>query len=208
MPSRKPAKVIEPQDVPLQEATEQEIAAAQELPAGEPVILEAPVDEVVAEGPPAGVESAHPVCCKYAGDPSDENCKDCDGWCPVGQVTETGACVVYEPGPPPADWQAFYAEQAAETAAPREPEIKAPSLRESVEAAVYMGDAQTVTIQAEIGITEQIKTRDGTDAWIKANFSEVRRVPENADLPAEREALWAAVQDEVRWRLDQLINQY
>lgn len=195
MPSRKrPASPVKPEDVQPQEMTQEEMDAAQALPEGEAVAVPPPTD---ADAP----ASEHLVQCKYAHDPSDKNCKDCDGWDPIGEVREDGTCIGYEEGPAPEDWTAFNAEQQA---ALPETGGTAPSLRDDVLAAVGTGEAVTATIQAEIGITEQIKTANGTDVWIKANFSEVRRLVPDSDIEAERAALWADVQNEVQQQIEQI----
>lgn len=149
------------------------------------------------------------IQCKYAGDPKDENCAECDGFTPVGTVSsDTGKCTAYAEGPAPEDWAEFYAQQDEIEDTPADDGSMGSN--SEVRDILMASDVEgiTVNIQAEIAVTEQIKNSAGDDVWIKANFSEVRRIPEGANYEEERAALWADVENEVMAEIDHLKEQY
>lgn len=132
------------------------------------------------------------IKCKFAGDPNDEYCKECDGL----HVEEDGqtyiaadVCQAYEAATP---------EPVANTAEANE--SHALSQVKPDPGAVPVQGVTTV-IRADSGLTREI---DGT--YYKFNFSEERVVPEGADMEAEKAALWDAVNAEVDRQLDAVLH--
>lgn len=132
------------------------------------------------------------IKCKFAGDPEDEYCKECDGL----HVVEKGetylapdVCQAYEPEDP-------------------EPVAEANESRESGALSQVATDSDAVPVQ---GVTTVIRadsglTREINGTYYKFNFSEERVIPEGANLEAEKAALWEAVNAEVDRQLDAVLH--
>lgn len=131
------------------------------------------------------------IKCKYAGDPSDEGCKLCDGLKIVegNQTFDATVCGGYEPE-----------EQAQPQAEP-----EAPVYRDEI------GENEQETAQPHkqhtVGITSVIRAESGVSreingTWYKFMFSEERIVPEGCDIEAEKKALWESVNAEVDAQVD------
>lgn len=131
------------------------------------------------------------IKCKYAGDPSDEGCKKCDGI----QLIENGAtydateCGGYEPE-----------EQGNKPAPQEEPSLSNETVADSCE-------SDTLNTQPTVGITSVIRaesglTREINGTYYKFMFSEERILPEGCDIEAEKQALWEAVNAEVDAQLE------
>lgn len=132
------------------------------------------------------------IKCKYAGDPEDEFCKDCDGLHPVdddGNVQEATQCGGYTPADEPVpETPASLSESCGdshETDAPNKEYVK----------------GITSIIRAESGLTREI---NGT--YYKFMFSEERILPEGCDIESEKQALWDSVNSEVDAQLDAVRN--
>lgn len=124
--------------------------------------------------------------CAFANDPGDEYCSRCDGIHfkdDEGNDLPPNRCGGYQPADDEEPVAAEQPEEASETAGDQ-PEATAPML-DGVQGV-------TTTIRAESGLSREI---NGT--WYKFAYSEERIIPEGADLEAEKEALWAAVNDQV-----------
>lgn len=131
------------------------------------------------------------IKCKYAGDPSDEGCKVCDGIKLVenGSEYDANECGGYEPE-----------EQVEDTPAKEQPAEDTETAREPLEeqqAGNLPIKGITSIIRAESGVSREI---NGT--WYKFMFSEERVLPEGADVAAEKAALWDAVNAEVDAQVD------
>lgn len=133
-----------------------------------------------------------PIKCRFAGDPNDEYCKECDGL----HVEEDG--------------QTYIAADVCQAYEAAEPESVANAAEANESAALsqvkYEPDAVpvqgvTTVIRADSGLTREI---NGT--YYKFNFSEERVVPEGADMEAEKAALWDAVNAEVDRQLDAVLH--
>ena len=132
------------------------------------------------------------IKCKFAGDPEDEYCSECDGL----HVKEKGetylapdVCEAYEPcSPEPA-------EEATETSE------NGVILKDTPASGSVPVQGVTTVIRADSGLTREI---NGT--YYKFNFSEERVIPEGADLEAEKSALWDAVNAEVDNQLNSVLR--
>jgi hypothetical protein len=136
------------------------------------------------------------IKCKYAGDPQDEFCCNCDGIHPVddeGKVQPATLCGGYEPE-----------EQKQEEPVREEPAQHSESPAESCEASAPNTECVkgiTTVIRAESGVSREV---NGT--WYKFMFSEERIVPEGCDIEAEKQALWDSVNAEVDAQLEAVRN--
>ena len=126
------------------------------------------------------------IRCKYAGDPSDEGCKVCDGIKLVegNQTFDATECGGYEA-------EETIAEEAVNTA-PAETAESCGEPHEEEQPGKLPIKGITSIIRAEIGVSREI---NGT--WYKFMFCEERVLPEGADVEVEKRALWNAVNAEV-----------
>ena len=136
------------------------------------------------------------IKCKYAGDPEDEYCSQCDGLHPVGddgKAVEATMCGGYEP-----------AECVQEQPVPeapvsqRENGADSPVMQEPSKEPVK---GFTSVIRAESGLSAELNGR-----WYKFMFSEERILPEGCDIEAEKRALWDSVNAEVDAQLEAVRN--
>lgn len=132
------------------------------------------------------------IKCRFAGDPNDEYCKECDGL----HVEEDGQTYI-----------AADVCQAYEAATP-EPVANTAETNESAAISQVEPDPDAVPVQ---GVTTVIRadsglTREINGTYYKFNFSEERVVPEGADMEAEKAALWDAVNAEVDRQLDAVLH--
>lgn len=136
------------------------------------------------------------IKCKFAGDPEDEFCCNCDGLHPVddaGNAQPATKCGGYEPE-----------EQVQEQAPPEAPTSASEICGDSCEASAPNTECVkgiTTVIRAESGVSREI---NGT--WYKFLFSEERIVPEGCDIEAEKQALWDAVNAEVDAQVEAVRN--
>ena len=136
------------------------------------------------------------IRCKYAGDPEDEFCSQCDGLHPVGddgKAVDAPMCGGYEPE-----------ERKQEQPVPEVPASPCESCGDSCEAPASNKECVkgiTTVIRAESGVSREI---NGT--WYKFLFSEERIVPEGCDIEAEKQALWDSVNAEVDAQVDAVRN--
>lgn len=136
------------------------------------------------------------IRCKYAGDPEDEFCCNCDGIHPVddaGNPQVATACGGYEPE-----------EQKPAQPTPEAPAAPSEICGDSCEASAPNKECVvgiTSVIRAESGLTREI---NGT--YYKFMFSEERILPEGCDIEAEKRALWDSVNAEVDAQLDAVRN--
>lgn len=132
------------------------------------------------------------IRCKYAGDPEDEYCCNCDGIHPVddkGNPCEAVDCGGYEPE-----------ERVQEQPAPEAPVSHNESGADSCETAApnkVLAKGITTVIRAESGLTREV---NGT--YFKFMFSEERVLLEGCDIEAEKQALWESVNAEVDAQLE------
>ena len=135
------------------------------------------------------------IKCKYAGDPEDEFCSQCDGIHPVGddgKAVDAPLCGGYEPE-----------EQKQEQPAPEAPASPSESCGDSCEAGTPNTECVkgiTSVIRAESGLTREV---NGT--YYKFMFSEERILPEGCDIEAEKRALWDAVNAQVDSQLNAVL---
>ena len=136
------------------------------------------------------------VKCKFAGDPEDEFCSQCDGIHPIddsGNAQPATSCGGYEP-----------AEQVQEQPTPEVPDSQGESWGDSQFATPANKECVkgiTNVIRAESGVSREI---NGT--WYKFMFSEERILPEGCDIEAEKQALWDSVNAEVDAQVDAVRN--
>jgi hypothetical protein len=136
------------------------------------------------------------IKCKFAGDPEDEYCSQCDGLHPVddkGNACPATDCGGYEPE-----------EHKQEQSAPEVPSSPCETCGDSCEALAHNKECVkgiTSVIRAESGVSAEINGR-----WYKFMFSEERIVPEGCDIEAEKQALWDSVNAEVDAQLDAVRN--
>lgn len=132
------------------------------------------------------------IKCKFAGDPEDEFCCNCDGLHPVddaGNPCDAVNCGGYEPE-----------EQEVTQPAPETPGSHSDLSEISCDTATPNKECVegiTNVIRAESGVSREI---NGT--WYKFMFSEERILPEGCDIEAEKQALWDSVNAEVDAQLD------
>ena len=135
------------------------------------------------------------IKCKYAGDPEDEYCRECDGLHPVddkGNPCVATDCGGYEP-----------AEQQPVQPAPEAPASPSETCAEPCEASAPNNECVvgvTSVIRAESGLTREI---NGT--YYKFMFSEERILPQGCDIEAEKQALWEAVNAQVDAQLNAVL---
>ena len=133
------------------------------------------------------------IKCKFAGDPEDEFCCNCDGIHPIddnGNEQVATACGGYEP--------------CEVEATPEAPVSHCENCGESCE-------TQTNSKQPTVGITSVIRAESGVSrevngTWYKFMFSEERILPEGCDIEAEKQALWESINAEVDAQLDAVIK--
>lgn len=136
------------------------------------------------------------IKCKFAGDPEDEFCSQCDGINPVddnGNPQSATNCGGYEPA------EEVQAQQAQETPA---------------EACETWGDSQFASVpnkECTKGITSVIRAESGVSLeingkWFKFMFSEERILPEGCDIEAEKQSLWESVHAEVDSQVEAVRN--
>lgn len=126
------------------------------------------------------------IKCKYAGDPEDEYCSQCDGLNPIddsGKTQPATACGGYEPAEQ---------EQPAHEEPVSEREIYADSGETVQPGSNECAKGITSVIRAESGLSVEINGR-----WYKFAFSEERILPEGCNIEAEKQALWESVNAEV-----------
>lgn len=131
------------------------------------------------------------IKCKYAGDPSDDGCKNCNGiQLMEGEDTyDATVCGGYEPE-----------ELPKQQATHETPAVCNETAAESCESAVPSKQPVagiTSVIRAESGLTREI---NGT--YYKFMFSEERILPEGCDIEAEKQDLWDSVNAEVDAQLE------
>lgn len=126
--------------------------------------------------------------CKYAGDPGDEYCVNCNGVTMVidSETYSCKECQAYTP-----------AEEVVETPTESD-EIKRDDTFVE-EATVYTPQGITTSIKAESGVS--IETKKG---WYRVAYTEERIIPETADMQLEKEALWCAVNTEVDRQIEDI----
>lgn len=135
------------------------------------------------------------IKCKFAGDPEDEYCSQCDGLNPCddnGNSCPATECGGYEPE-----------EQKPAQPVPEVPASPCESCGDSCEALASNKECVkgiTSVIRAESGLSREI---NGT--WYKFSFSEERIVPEGCDIEAEKQALWDSVNAEVDAQLNSVL---
>ena len=135
------------------------------------------------------------IKCKFAGDPEDEYCSQCDGLNPCddqGNSCPATECGGYEPE-----------EQKPVQPAPEAPAADREIAAESCEASAPNAECVkgiTSVIRAESGLTREV---NGT--YYKFMFSEERIVPEGCDIEAEKRALWDSVNAEVDAQLSSVL---
>lgn len=136
------------------------------------------------------------IRCKFAGDPNDEYCRECDGLRPLddtGTPQPATDCGGYEPE-----------EQVQEQPAPETLASQCESCTESHETDAPNKECVvgiTSVIRAESGVSREI---NGT--WYKFMFSEERILPEGCDIEAEKQALWDSVNAEVDAQVEAVRN--
>lgn len=136
------------------------------------------------------------IQCRYAGDPEDEYCSQCDGIHPVGddgKAVEATACGGYEPE-----------EIKHKPCAPETPASLCESGADSCEAVAPSKECTkgiTSVIRAESGLSVEVNGR-----WYKFTFSEERILPEGCDIEAEKAALWDSVNAEVDAQFEAVRN--
>ena len=136
------------------------------------------------------------IRCKYAGDPEDEYCSQCDGLHPVddsGKAQPATSCGGYEPE-----------ERKEEQPAPETPASQGETWGDSQFATPPNKEPAkgiTSVIRAESGVSREI---NGT--WFKFMFSEERILPEGCDIEAEKQALWDSVNAEVDAQVEAVRN--
>ena len=135
------------------------------------------------------------IRCKYAGDPEDEFCSQCDGLHPVddnGNQVDAPMCGGYEPAP-----------QRTAQPVPEVPASASEICGDSCEAPAPNAECVkgiTTVIRAESGLTREV---NGT--YYKFMFSEERIVPEGCDIEAEKQALWKSVNSQVDDQLNAVL---
>lgn len=136
------------------------------------------------------------IRCKYAGDPEDEFCCNCDGIHPIddnGNAQIATECGGYEPE------EQVQTQHADETPADVN-ENQANSCENAVPDKECVKGVASV-IRAESGVSREV---NGT--WYKFMFSEERILPAGCDIEAEKQALWDSVNAEVDAQLDAIIK--
>lgn len=136
------------------------------------------------------------IRCKFAGDPEDEFCRECNGFHPIddnGNAQNAVDCGGYEPE-----------EQVQEQ---RSQEIPASSRESGTETGetpfpnTNHASGVTSVIRAESGVSREIN-----GVWYKFMFSEERILPEGCDIEAEKQSLWESVNAEVDAQVEQVRN--
>lgn len=136
------------------------------------------------------------IKCKFAGDPEDEFCRECDGFHPIddnGNSQIATDCGGYEPE-----------EQVQETPAQETPASPCEICGDSCEAPAFNKEhtaGVTSVIRAESGVSREIN-----GVWYKFMFSEERILPEGCDIEAEKQSLWNSVNAEVDAQVDAVRN--
>lgn len=136
------------------------------------------------------------IKCKFAGDPEDEFCSQCDGLNPVddnGVAQKATDCGGYEP-----------AEQEQAQPVQETPASASETCGDSCETDAPNKECVkgiTSVIRAESGVSREIN-----GVWYKFMFSEERIVPEGCDIEAEKQALWDSVNAEVDAQVDAVRN--
>lgn len=163
--------------------------------------------------------------CKYAGDPNDEYCKDCNGFeIEVdGRVLEATDCGGYEAesaeritqltqeqvddvpfdvGPPAQVQEKPVNEKPAQTTQTAESGV------ESQDQGKYIPKGVTTVIRAESGVSIEMQNKNSSSTWYKFVYAEERTIPADANLELEKEALWndvnRTVDDQVAITLESL----
>ena len=136
------------------------------------------------------------IKCKYAGDPEDEYCSQCDGLNPVGDDGKAVAatqCGGYEPAEQVQEQPAVDVPDSRGETAADQPVMQEPSKEPT--------KGITSVIRAESGLSVEVNGR-----WYKFTFSEERILPEGCDIEAEKQALWDSVNAEVDAQFDAVRN--
>ena len=155
------------------------------------------------------------IKCKYAGDPNDDCCKDCDGLViyetnAKGEMVEIPCteCGGYEPeevtAEPVKDEPPFDADNA-KSVNTVEPEKTAPessvanektevinNTTEKEKSSTVENTQEILEITAGTGISVELN-----GVWYKFDYSEKRAVNPNADINAQKKALWEEVFNQV-----------
>lgn len=127
------------------------------------------------------------IKCRYAGDPEDEYCSQCDGFYPLddnGKPQPATKCGGYEPAP--------QVQQKQADATPAETHEIGVDSHETPARSNLPAKGLTSVIRAESGVSCEINGR-----WFKFMFSEERILPEGCDIEAEKQALWDSVNAQV-----------
>ena len=136
------------------------------------------------------------IRCKYAGDPEDEFCSQCDGLHPVddnGNAVDAPMCGGYEPEERVQEQPVVETPDSRHETAADSPVMCEPSKEPT--------KGVTTVIRAESGVSREI---NGT--WYKFLFSEERVLPEGCDIEAEKQALWDSVNAEVDAQVEAVRN--
>ena len=136
------------------------------------------------------------IKCKYAGDPEDEYCSQCDGLYPIddnGKPQPATKCGGYVPQPQVQQKQApVNADEACEICGDA---CETPACNN------LHAKGITSVIRAESGVSCEIGGR-----WFKFMFSEERILPEGCDIEAEKQALWDSVNAQVDAQVEAVKN--
>lgn len=157
--------------------------------------------------------------CKYAYDPEDEVCSQCNGiqFVESTKTYDATSCKGYEPLEevefqeeekttlPVIDFKKIQKELEEP---PAEPETLPPSeetvhpqpvnqSNDSVQSPSNLPPLVPFEIHAESAITIQAKSGNGLDQWYKVVYGESRRVPEGYDVEVAKADLWDTVNGEV-----------
>lgn len=135
------------------------------------------------------------IKCVFAGDESDDFCRDCNGITieidnPEGGIKRVSAtnCGGYE---------------AIKETQQLSDETKTVDVISSENEIITEEQPKETTEQIKIqGVTKEIQisssvSKEIQGQWFKLTYSETRTIPEGADLTAERNALWNTCNDEV-----------
>ena len=136
------------------------------------------------------------IKCKFAGDPEDEYCSQCDGLYPVddnGKAQPATACGGYEPQEQKQQQQASVnADEACEICGETQEQPACNNLHIK---------GLTSVIRAESGISCEVNGR-----WFKFMFSEERILPEGCNIELEKQALWESVNAQVDAQVEAVKN--
>ena len=133
----------------------------------------------------------------YAGDPEDEFCQECDGLTiklDDGQEVESIECGGYSPKEDEVVTEQVEEEVVVEASSDhadqRDSNETTPTGTITPPTTVK---GVTVEIQAESGVSFEVRNAAGMSTWYKLGYTEKVLVPEGADVVAERHKLWERV---------------